>query len=192
MHPSEAKRELRSAIAERLTHLSERDRTKESRTLCRQILKALPPGVAICAYSALPSEADLSFLLEELRKRGTVVYLPCIEKRGLVFRRSDAKTVLKQGPFRIMEPPKEAEPLGMSGPMIILVPGRAFDRQGRRLGRGNGGYDRWIADIRKENPLARMWGVALECQLADSVPTEGHDQSMDAVLTARGFVMGKP
>ena len=31
----------------------------------------------------------------------------------------------------------------------ILIPGRAFDAKGNRLGRGNGGYDKWIAEQRE-------------------------------------------
>ncbi|MFH0770908.1 MAG: 5-formyltetrahydrofolate cyclo-ligase [Candidatus Peregrinibacteria bacterium] len=192
MHPSEAKRELRRSIEERLAHLSNAARLRESRTLCRCLLEALPHDRAVCAYSALPTEADISLLLEELNKRGTAVYLPCVEKSGLTFRRSDPSAELKPGPFRIPEPPKEAEALDLSCQMIVLVPGRAFDREGHRLGRGNGGYDRWIASVRGINPAARMWGVALECQLVESVPTEEHDQTMDAVFTARGVVMGEP
>lgn len=73
-------------------------------------------------------------------------------------------------------------------PTIVLVPGRAFDRERQRLGRGNGGYDIWIAKQRQQNPATKYWGVAFEHQIVPSIPVESHDQPMDAVVTPREFL----
>ncbi len=81
----------------------------------------------------------------------------------------------------------EAPHLEESLPAVVLVPGRAFDAKGARLGRGNGGYDKWIAQERSRNAPYQYWGVAFECQVVDEVPVEAHDQKLDAVVTARGF-----
>jgi 5-formyltetrahydrofolate cyclo-ligase len=58
------------------------------------------------------------------------------------------------------------------------VPGLAFDRFGRRLGRGRGFYDRLLAEI----PGQRC-GVAFDQQILEALPTEPHDSQMHALAT---------
>jgi 5-formyltetrahydrofolate cyclo-ligase len=74
---------------------------------------------------------------------------------------------------------------------VAVVPGRAFSRDGHRMGRGNGGYDYWIAAQRKRRPDTRFIGVCFDCQLVQDVPMEAHDQPVDMVVTSRGIVTAK-
>lgn len=67
----------------------------------------------------------------------------------------------------------------------ILVPGLAFDRAGRRLGRGAGFYDRLLADPALR---ARRVGVAFAAQIVDEVPVEAHDMPLDAIVTEDGWI----
>jgi 5-formyltetrahydrofolate cyclo-ligase len=64
---------------------------------------------------------------------------------------------------------------------LILVPGAAFTRDGHRLGRGGGFYDRYLA---QPGLRAVKLGVALECQLVETLPLDPHDVVMDGVVTA--------
>jgi len=68
---------------------------------------------------------------------------------------------------------------------VVIVPGRAFDRAGRRLGRGVGYYDRTFPPGGRSQPL--LVGMACEAQILESVPADSHDRSMDAIVTERGF-----
>ena len=61
----------------------------------------------------------------------------------------------------------------------ILVPGLAFTREGVRLGRGVGFYDRYLA----KHPEALRIGVAFEDQIAAVIPTESWDENLDVLLT---------
>ena len=187
MHPSESKQLLRQSIEERLSHMPPVDRQRESRSICRRLEPLIPSGSVICAYSALPSEVDLTPLITLLLTRGDRVFFPCVENRTLFFRRVKDLQDLQPGPYGILEPSKESELLDPQSLSIALIPGRAFDRDGNRLGRGNGGYDHWICVQRALNPKTKYWGVAWECQIVDSVPAEGHDERMHAIVTARGF-----
>ena len=69
----------------------------------------------------------------------------------------------------------------MQAPAGIPVP-RADqagkDRAGGRIGQGGGYYDRYILKTR-----AFRVGVCHGFALMDSVPTEKHDERMDAVVT---------
>ncbi len=189
MNLPDQKRHLRDSIAERLKKMPKRDRAAESRTLCREIAKLIPKDAAhIAVYVPLPSEADITPLLTELFAQKKRVYLPCFEKKKLVFREATSLEELSKGELNILEPPKDADELEPQDLAIALIPARAYSRSGARLGRGNGGYDIWIREQRAANPKTQFWGVALECQMVNEIPMEAHDETVDAVITARGRV----
>ncbi|MBI2636286.1 5-formyltetrahydrofolate cyclo-ligase [Candidatus Peregrinibacteria bacterium] len=188
MDPRETKSRMRLAIKERFSRLSAKDRSSESRSLCRRILESLPQGpIALCAYYPLSDEADILPLFGELQKRSSRIFMPAHDGGKLTFRAMTAIENIAIGEFGIPEPLRSAEELKPDDLAIALVPGRAFDCNGRRLGRGNGGYDAWIRRQRRENPQAQFWGVALECQIVQEIPVEAHDERMDALITARGL-----
>lgn len=187
------KEHLRRSIKDRLAQLTPEQRAAESRSICRRFLEDLPPGpLTICAFYPMPNEADLRPLFAELLKRGDAIFLPCFTRASFEFRRMTDPALLSPGFYKTLEPPLGAARLDLSTLDIALVPGHAFDAQGNRLGRGNGGYDRWIAAVRKSNPNVRIWGVALGAQMARNVPMEAHDEKVDGVLTARGLSPNRP
>ena len=193
MHIREAKAHLRQAIKDRLAHLNDKDRHAESRSLCRRILEALPEGQrTICAYFPLKDEADLRPLLKELLRKSHHVYLPRVEGGKVAFRRMESMEALEPGTWHIPEPPDSAPLLDSNDLDIALIPGRAFDGTGNRLGRGNGGYDIWIRKQRQENPKTQYWGIALEYQMTQEVPSEEHDEKMNSIVTARGMLTLQP
>lgn len=181
-----AKENLRQSIHERIMKMPAHELAAESRSLCRRILKNLPPPpLAICGYYPLKTEADIRPLLEELLRRGDSLYLPSFAGNQLSFRKCDDLTSLSPGALNIPEPSSHSPAPTLPHIQYVLTPGRAFDREGYRLGRGNGGYDKWIKKQREENPSTQYWGIALECQIVNAVPHEGHDQKMNRVITAR-------
>ena len=182
------KSQLRDAIKKRIAQMSEKDRAAESRSICRRILETLPDApVMICAYNPITYEVDIRPLLEELLAKKYQLYLPRYEGGKNVFRKLEDLKDLTKGSFDILEPPRDAELLPGEGETIALVPSRAFDRMGGRLGRGNGGYDHWIAAQRSQNPQTQFWGICFDCQLVQEVPMEEHDERVDGVITGRGL-----
>ena len=65
----------------------------------------------------------------------------------------------------------------------FVVPGRAFDASGRRLGRGGGYYDRALALAR---PEAWTVGVGYACQHQQALPHDPWDRSVGLLLDERG------
>ena len=172
MHISEQKERLRKDIKKRIDDLDDDARRAEGRTLSRVLLEHIPKGSTICAYFPLKTEVDIQLLLKELLKRGDTLYLPVFDEKGLrmIYRKVDNLTHLPPGTFSIPEPPEEAEELGSKHVDIVLVPGRAFDSSGNRLGRGSGGYDQWLTWYKSQHPDTLLWGTCLQCQLVDAVP----------------------
>jgi 5-formyltetrahydrofolate cyclo-ligase len=66
------------------------------------------------------------------------------------------------------------------------VPGVAFDRNGNRIGRGKGYYDRLLEQTR-----AITVGVGYGFQLIEDIPAEPHDIAVDYVITEHGVIRSK-
>jgi 5-formyltetrahydrofolate cyclo-ligase len=65
---------------------------------------------------------------------------------------------------------------------LIVVPALAVSRDGVRMGRGGGSYDRVLARARP----ARTVALLHDGELLDAVPAERHDQRVDGVITPSG------
>ena len=62
---------------------------------------------------------------------------------------------------------------------IVIVPALAIDREGNRMGQGGGSYDRALAQI----PGWKVGLVGGEEIRGEPLPTEDHDQPLDAAAT---------
>jgi len=190
LHISEQKKILRQEIKKRIDDMPTDARRAEGRTLSRVLVQNIPKGSTVCAYFPLKSEVDIQLLLQELLSRGDTVYLPVFagKDKKMIYRKAENLHNLPPGEFTIPEPPATAPELGNAEVDIVLVPGRAFDKQGNRLGRGSGGYDTWLTWYKKHHPKTPLWGTCLQCQLVQTVPTEPHDIPMDIVATAQEWI----
>lgn len=178
------KQQLRDEITARIMAMTTKDRAAESESCCRKIRETSESFDTICGYAPLPSEVDVSPLLRELLNENFSIYFPRMEQERMVFRRINDFESLMKSYCGILEPSMDCEKLLDGSKLIALIPGRAFDLQGGRLGRGNGGYDKWIRSVRSVNPHAVFVGTCFECQIVQNVPMEAYDERMDAVIFA--------
>jgi 5-formyltetrahydrofolate cyclo-ligase len=88
-------------------------------------------------------------------------------------------TNVKTGLYNLQEP-IEGRPIPLEMLNLIVVPGIAYDRKGRRLGRGGGFYDRFLA---QSGLSAVKCGLALREQVVDDLSSEPHDQRVDMLVT---------
>lgn len=140
----------------------------------------------VLAYWPTKNEIDTRPLVAELWARGARVLLPRCRRGepGLadlacVAREAD----LAPGAFSLLEP-GPACPLALdAAPDVVLVPGVAFDRLGRRLGFGGGYYDRILARPGMDGAL--VVGLAHAFQLLPELPADPWDRPVD-VLCADG------
>lgn len=144
---------------------------------------------AVAVYDAQAFEVPLGDFVLELSSRGVQCVFPRVVKgaRELSFHHVDDENWAK-GPFGIREPPSHAPVRAISEIDVFIVPGVAFTRDGRRLGRGAGYYDTTLA---RRGARAQTIGVAFDCSVVDDLPTEPHDVKVDFLATERGvFVTG--
>lgn len=131
-------------------------------------------------YSALPDELSMQELIDQLIEKKRTVLLPrVINSTQMELRQYTGISDLQKGAYGIMEPTgkvfKEYEKID-----VAIIPGMAFDRQGHRLGRGKGYYDRFLPLLKN----AYRIGVCYSSHLLNHIPTDEHDIRMDCVVTA--------
>ncbi len=139
----------------------------------------------ILMYYSLPDEVQTHDFVEKWHDRKRIV-LPVVKGDDLELRYFNGKDRLRAGMFGIGEPSEE-EPADENDIELAIIPGVAFDREGNRLGRGKGYYDRTLERLEK----ACRIGVCFSFQILDSIPTEECDRRMDEVWTEKGRVSKK-
>ncbi|GFK93348.1 5-formyltetrahydrofolate cyclo-ligase [Fundidesulfovibrio magnetotacticus] len=152
------------------------------------LLEALPrwrEAREVLVYLAFRGEVDCSGIMEALWRRGARVLAPRCRpgERGVL----DVACVscleeLAPGAYGILEPdPNRCPALHAFAPDAALIPAVAYDRQGARLGFGQGYYDRLLA-----RPALRdtfLVGLAHPFQVLDTLPTDPWDRPVHAVVT---------
>ena len=137
-------------------------------------------------------------LLAEVEKGEKKIIVPyCTEdengenKLGLWHMESLEEMVV--GKWNILEPPKElwGNPEKEVTPEeldMIMVPGVGFDRDGGRMGNGQGYYDRTMEKVR---PDCFLIALCYESQLFDNILVAPHEVYMDKVVTEKEVYIGK-
>ncbi|MDR2791886.1 MAG: 5-formyltetrahydrofolate cyclo-ligase [Tannerellaceae bacterium] len=131
----------------------------------------------IALYYPLPGEVD-TFPCLSRWKNSKGLFLPLVSGNTLHLLPYAPGTQLVAGPFGIMQPDDMPYPVPPECIDLIVVPGLAFDRQGNRLGRGKGFYDRFLSDL----SIPRI-GLCFQFQLLEEVPFNTLDIPMDKVIT---------
>jgi 5-formyltetrahydrofolate cyclo-ligase len=171
-----SKAELRARVREALRALPEAVRRDEAEDVVGRLAEVLPFG-AVMAYVPLPDEVDVSPLLLRLAAEGRLA-LPRIHGEVLVPHRVVDPLGLAHGALGVREPDGDEAVVEVAAIAAVIVPARAYDRRGGRLGRGKGFYDRFLASV----PQALRVGVAHSAHLVEDVPMELHDEPVDLVI----------
>jgi 5-formyltetrahydrofolate cyclo-ligase len=152
-------------------------------------LREFPPrrGMAIALYAAVPGEVPTGYIREACLAAGARIYYPRVEGQGtLAFFPHRVGEGWEEGPYGIPEPPRRrgTRPRA-AGFDLVLVPGVAFDREGRRLGHGFGYYDRFLATL--PAGVTRV-GLAFRHQVIPEVPVDAWDVPVHALVTEEGVI----
>ena len=213
------KSELRRLLSRELTAATRRgDLTEESAGISARI-KHLIERLVLAERSLgltfpLRNEPNLMPLARELIAEGWRAYLPTCAlhlPQALVWTEykpantdvkggidavsmADTPEPLPSGFFLdsngVVAAPTEFWPSEPYAPALWLIPGLGFDRQGYRLGRGGGYYDRALAFYATMGEVTSV-GVAFELSLlpeGSSVPRGKYDLPLDYIVTSREII----
>lgn len=181
----EAKKALRVAIRERLREMDDADRQAASARGCERLLGLPAIQAARTVLFYLPTRTEISPIAasEACREEGVTVALPRVDEGSneisiVAWDSGDRGDLVSDAAGMLA--PASGRVLRVGEIDAVVVPGVAFDREGRRLGRGGGFYDRLLVRLSERCPAI---GFAFAAQLVDRVPEEPHDLRVAAVVT---------
>lgn len=178
------KQRLRQEMRAMLAAMEPGERAAASEEL-RGVLAASPVWPAArTVFGFVPLRDEPDWIGLEFPE-GRIFACPRVGGDHLTFHRVNALAELVAGVLGTRHPADDAEVLSEGD--LILVPGLAFDRSGRRLGRGRGFYDRFLA-----GQSAFKLGVCFSGQVVEEVPREDHDAVVDAVVTENEWITARP
>lgn len=133
---------------------------------------------SIFCFIGFGSEVNTTGIIEDALRSGKKVYVPRVINKEMKVIRIDSLDNLKPGVFGILEPEDGEELNGDCD--LILMPGVAFTKEGKRLGYGGGYYDKYLAQY---NSNTLKIAIAYSIQVVDFIPTESYDKTVDYIVT---------
>lgn len=134
----------------------------------------------IFAYFSLPTEVSTKLIFEKAKNDGKKIALPRCEEAGnkMSFFPFESEDDLSNGRFGSILEPKGAEPVFAQESTLLLVPALAFGKNGSRLGRGMGFYDRFLSSFK-----GKTVGLCFEECLSQALPEEDFDRRVRIIIT---------
>ena len=144
---------------------------------------------------AMWDEISVSKIIEQAIKDNKKVALPKIDNENSVmdfYFVDSLNNVEPEKVYGILEPNSICEKVILSelkGNVVILVPGRAFNLHGERIGRGKGFYDKFLSLISeyKNSINLKVCGVSYSVQITKDFPVEETDYKMEYLLCEYGI-----
>ena len=179
-----AKAALRERSLARRRQRPPAERAAAAAAVAAALLHGLARARTFAAYVPEETEPGYGRLPAAYTQLGARVLLPVVPGGGreLVWAVDTGR--LAPGRFGLLEPvgPRlGATAVGTAD--VVVVPALAVSRDGVRLGRGGGYYDR---ALRHARPGAVLVAVVFDDEFLDEVPTEAHDHRVTAVVTPSG------
>ena len=159
-----SKKEIRTEIKKLFTQQESDFLDAQNTEVQKCVIKYLQDNKVqnLCCYEHIHNELKTDLIIEYARQNNIKVYTPQMI--------SDTEMILIDDEYEIYEDTID----------LFIIPGRAFSNSGKRLGRGKGYYDRFLAQ--KKYKKAKKMGIGYSFQMFPEIPTNSHDIDMDIVI----------
>lgn len=176
------KKRIRSKILRKLKLHKEEDRERKSKLIKRKLFSTLvfKKAKTVMFYISFGGEVDTRKMINAAKKIGKIVAVPVCEHNRIIIKPSllEDRAKLERGPYGFHVPAVKkyikAEDID-----LVIVPAVAFDKSGKRLGRGKGCYDHFFRKISKK---VYSIGLAFDFQILPSIPTTKADIQVNRVI----------
>ncbi|XP_077253654.1 5-formyltetrahydrofolate cycloligase [Tasmannia lanceolata] len=207
------KRALRSNVRKQLKNMTPAQRNEQDVAIQNTVLEAswFQSSTRLCAYISCEAlrEVDTSKILSEILRDPTNIkkklYVPRVEDKNSHMRMLNISSIddLIANAMNILEPAnldadgnQREDVMQTSHPVdLFLLPGLAFDRSGRRLGRGGGYYDEFLKQYQElaakqkwKQPLLVALSYSLQIMEEGVIPVTPHDIPVDALISPAGLI----
>ena len=180
------KADVRKAMRSRLKAVPEELKKEWDERILSRLLELLEDEDAewIYGYMSLSWEPGTEAILKTLLEKGRRVALPRVTAKPdahesyMEFYEITSLDQLTEGAYHIMEPGAQCRKAEIRD-AFMLVPGMAFTGNGKRLGKGGGYYDKFLALEPRHKTAALAYGF----QIMEDLPVMVHDRTVDLVIT---------
>jgi 5-formyltetrahydrofolate cyclo-ligase len=180
------KAQLREKYRALLKGISGKERSEKSKLACSKLI-ATPQfrdASVIMMFLSLPSELDTSEAIRYAWKQGKIITAPKVlwKKKDMVPVRIDS---LDNG-FKIEESGLRNPITNKEVPVeeidLVVIPALVFDREGCRVGRGGGYYDKFLANSALK-AIKCGFGYAEQLLEDEFIPAGRKDVPLDLLVT---------
>lgn len=175
------KKALRKQIREKKRAMTEAQIQSASVRLA-ELFRACPQyqnAKTIYGYLPYNQEVRTVPMLEQAMRDGKRVAVPKCYGDEMRFLYMEDLTKVEKGYAGIPEPIADG-PVADDPTALVLMPGLAFTRDGKRMGYGGGFYDKFLAS----EPTHPTVALCYDFQMVADLPTEEYDIPVDCVLWA--------
>jgi 5-formyltetrahydrofolate cyclo-ligase len=177
------KSKIRSKMLLRLKKQKEEDRERKSSAIKEKLFGTVEfiKARTVMFYISFGGEVKTRKMISDAQKLGKKIAIPVCDKAGGLrpcLYHKGLRLVI--GPYGVHEP-VEKKAISLEDLDLVIVPGLAFEKNGKRLGRGKAYYDHFLAKLGKRAPAISL---AYDFQILPSVPTSPTDIDVDRIIFA--------
>jgi 5-formyltetrahydrofolate cyclo-ligase len=187
---AERKAAMRRRMRRVRAQIQQGDRARLS-ALIEEALFALPEVArarTLLLFYSFGSEVATRDMIRRALGAGARVLLPYLEDGRMEAAEVRPGDELSPTEYGAREPARTV-PVDPGEVDVVVTPGLAFDRAGRRLGYGGAHYDRFLDRL---GPEALRVGIAFSAQLVDEVPAGPRDRRVQVVVNEAGAIDCRP
>jgi 5-formyltetrahydrofolate cyclo-ligase len=175
---------MRAALQEKRGAISASERESMAAKITERLVRVLDGCHTVMLFMSTGAEVPTDGMCERLAAEGHRLVVPHVEAGEMTPVEFAPGESLAEAVLGIREP-VNLRPVQPSSVDAVVAPGLGLDREGNRLGRGGGYYDRFL---RRCRPDVLRVGIAFDMQIMTTVPHGEGDEAVDVVVTDRETV----
>ena len=174
------KANIRTSIKKKIHTLTVQERKLQDAFICKELDHLCVIATCVYAYIPLADEVDIVPFLERVSRMHIPLFCT-IQKNGVhTWHQCRIKKIPSNNTWQVHIC---SQPTYTHSPSHVIIPGRAFTKDGHRLGRGHGFYDHFLEVI--DPQITKTIGVCYTCQIVDELPIEAHDKKVDSIVCTK-------
>ena len=186
------KLQMRGQIKDLLMEIAPEVRIEKSKKACQNFIgtELYDSASVIMVFLSLPHEVDTTPIILDAWQKGKTIAVPKVswqQRHMIPIELKSLEAGLTIGTYGIRNP-STGVPVPLDDIDIVIAPGLGFDKDGGRIGRGGGYYDRFFTT---KNLRAMKVGLAFSEQVVNEVPMMEHDQKLEMLVTDTEVVVIK-
>ncbi|XP_050521914.1 5-formyltetrahydrofolate cyclo-ligase [Daktulosphaira vitifoliae] len=187
-----AKSNLRKELKWKLSEMTAKEINEQSKIITNKVLDnpLYKNSKRISVYLSMNSEVQTIDIIKNIFVSAKSCFIPKYRENGMSMVKVKSINDIKNLPktkWNISQPADNdirEDALLTGGLDLIILPGLGFSKDGKRIGRGKGYYDKCIKSYKEIYPKNNLItiGLAFRQQIVVEIPMADHDSVLDLVI----------